>query len=197
MAVVPIQFPVPTEAVIASFNYTDIAEGTGKIIYFGHSSEDSSAVDYHLNTTKVFSSQETTKRTTAGTTTLDFDLPPLNLPLTAKGTCFFSTGISSASGATTKLQVQVKKFDGSTETNISSEITTPTAGGNTKEIVVILIPLTQTLIKIGEILRLTVKLVSTGSANAFVGHDPTNRGTDIPDPVTETMEFHMSFRIDT
>ena len=195
MAQLPVEFPIPAETAIASFNYTDLAEGTGKVIYFGLTSEDGSAVDYHLNSNKLFSAQTSTTRATAGTTTLDFDLAPFNLPLTAKGTAVFSAGISAASSVTTKLQVTVKKYDGTTETNISSEITTATATSATNRMVLIELPLTQTLIKIGELIRLTVKLVSTGTGNAKVAHDPLDR-TDIGSD-SEIMEFHMSFRIDT
>ena len=79
---------------VASFSFEDIASGLGVITFFGIASQDDSAVDYHLVTNKeVFSQPVGTRRTSQGTTTIDFDSSTLNLQRTAKGTAFFSAGM--------------------------------------------------------------------------------------------------------
>jgi hypothetical protein len=193
MAQLQITFPPPQEP-LANYSYEDLAEGTGKVIYYGISSETSAAVDYHLVSSALYSSEISKDVTSNGTTTLDFDLAPFNLPRTAKGTAYFSAGGVAGASATTTLKVQVKKWDGSSETNISSEITTPTLS-NAQDMFLLELPLTQTHFSKGDILRLTVKLVATSGGNACkVGHDPKDRTLDsLPSSV---MEFHMSFRIE-
>ena len=187
-----------TSPVIATFQAQDLAEGTSKQIYFGISSNDGT-VDYHLISNAVYSSQKDTTRNSAGTTTMDFDLGPFNLPRTAKGTAYFSAGLHSNGNGTATLKAQVKKWDGSAETNISSEITAATVTGNggaATEMVFLELPLTQTDFAVGEILRLTVKLTVNNAIQVSVGHDPKNRTVTYSSVAMDSsvMEFQMSYR---
>lgn len=201
----PIKFPATTEAAIASFNYIDIAEGTGTIIFYGISSEDSSAVDYHLISNKdAFSSQAGTERASDGTTTIDFDLGAFNLPQIAKGTAYLSVGVGADNGKGITIKAQVKKYDGTTATNVTSEITSATFTGGAvivSKMIFLKLPITQTSFRQGDILRLTVKFVQNGGAgNTSMGHDPKNRAITNLDPSSSEnstiMAFHMAFRID-
>ena len=45
----PNQYAIPGEKSIASYNYTDIAEGTGTIVFYGGVWEDSTGNYYNLN----------------------------------------------------------------------------------------------------------------------------------------------------
>lgn len=51
----PLNIPVPASASIASFNYTDIAEGTGVVKFYGASRNANGTTDYFLTTSPVYS----------------------------------------------------------------------------------------------------------------------------------------------
>ena len=98
---IPQTFPIPAPQAIASFNFSDIAEGTGVQIFLGYTSELTGGADEHLTTqSSIFSkkiesvfvqSNDTTSRNRID---LDFDLTTFNFPKTIEGTAFFSTGMS-------------------------------------------------------------------------------------------------------
>ena len=189
-----------TSPVIATFQAQDLEEGTGKQIYFGISSNDGT-VDYHLISNAVYSSQKHTRGSGTATFSMDFDLGPFNLPRTAKGTAYFSAGLHESTGGNSSLAVQVKKWDGSSETNISSKITSATLTGNggaAATMVFLEIPLTQTDFEVGDVLRLTVDLIHTSASTGTVGHDPKNRTVTFNSVAMDSsvMEFQMSYRIE-
>lgn len=186
---------------IASFPSEEIASGLGNVVFLGITSEDDSAVDYHLITQTVYSSVSGTRRTSAGTTTIDFDTSAFNLPRTAKGTAFFSAGVGVNGADTIKLLVQLFHVDsGASETNITSEITTKNytgTSGDTSTMMFIALPMTQKHFKKGEFLRMRVKMTTTGSNAQDLGHDPKdqNFGTIVPGTKDTTiMTLVMSFR---
>ena len=125
MARLPTNFRKSSEA-IATFSFEDISSGLGIITFLGIASEESGGVDYHLITNAVHSQPIGTTRSTLGTTTIDFDSSPFNLQRVAKGTASFSAGVGRSDGQTVKLLVQLKRVSNSTETNITSEITSGT-----------------------------------------------------------------------
>jgi len=193
--------------VLVNYNYVDVAEGTGIITFYGIASEDAAVIDYHLiGTAGVYSSQVTTKRAPgAGTTTIDFDLAPFNSPRYPKGTAYFNAGMAVYNSESVHLDVQIKHWDGTTETNLSAEIASQTltvgGGANDSEMVFLKIPITtEKLFAIGDMLRLTVKLTSgIGSGTVEVGHDPANRNGQYLVPTTKNttiMQLQMPFRMD-
>ena len=196
-------YPLPP-APIASFDFEDVAEGTGVVIFFGISSETSGGVDYHLVANKAFSSQPDTTRSTSGTTTIDFDTGTFNLPRTAKGTAYFSAAIGGTTDqARPQLKVQIFHVDAAAaETNITSEITSQefaAPSGVGPEMVFLELPITQKHFAKGEFIRLRVKLVTTTNTTAGVGHDPNNQDptfTSAALKITTVMELQMPFRID-
>ncbi len=201
MVQIPQTYPTIPQP-IATFDFEDIANNTGVVILFGISSETDGGVDYHLVPNKAFSSQSETNRTSSGTTTIDFDLGTFNLPRTAKGTAYFSANIGAATNIIVKVLVQLKHVTNSTETNITSEITSQsvtTGSGVSSEMVFLELPITEKHFKKGDFLRLTVKL-NTNGTNGAVGHDPNNGdGTVVlgsADKITTVMELQMPFRID-
>lgn len=202
MANLPLQFPQPTEQAIASYDWIDIAEGTGIRIFYGIVSETGSGFDYHLIGNKdAYSVVTGTIRTTTGETTLDFDLGKFNLPQTVKGTAYFSCGMG-ANAATVSVKVQGKKDSGGTVTNFTSEITSQTfaPGGSDSEMVFLKLAVTETNFQVGDFIRLTVKLVQAApGTNVTVGHSPKNQDYTNITPGTKNstiMAFHCPFRID-
>ena len=189
MALIPESFPQEPEAAIASFAFTDIAEGTGVQVFFGISSENfTSTVDYHLvGNSDVTSSQSSSSGAATSTTTIDFDTGTFNLPRTVRGTASFSAGMGVLN-ATMHLAAQVKKVAAdNTVINLTSKQSGQifTNAGTDSEMVFIPLPITATgsnaIIKKGEFLRLTVGLhQNTGGVNETeLGHDPKNNDGEL------------------
>lgn len=186
----------------ANYSYQDIADGTGKIVFYGIASTTSAATDYHLVTDTLGWSEPIGTSKSAGTETIDFDAAPFNSPRIPKGTAWISAGIGAEASSTAKLMVQLKHWDGSTETNITDEITSQTVGASSTDMVFMPLPITtEKVFKVGDNVRLTVKLVTTTGVGV-VGHDPQNRdeetGNLVPstDPdITSTMVLTVPFKL--
>ena len=205
MELIPQTFPTPTEAVIASFNFTDIADASGNVIFLGIATEDTGGVEYHLVQTSTFSQPVITARATQGTTTINFNSTVFNLPRTAKGTATFSAAQGATVGELVNLAVSIIHVSAAdVETVIGTEKTSATytsVSGNEAEMVSLRFPLTQTLFKKGDKIRLRVKLVQVNEAGGTeVGHDPEGQdGVFIQaaqEGTTSKMQLHMPFKID-
>ena len=205
---------------IASFSFTDIAEGTGVQIFFGYTSELVGGVDEHLTTkSSIFSKKiETTFVQSADTNDvkridLDFDLSAFNFPKTIDGTGFFSTGMAISGAANAGLNfyliVRIRKWDGTTETEIASaESNHINSSGTIKTIANMSIIIPKTHFASGETLRVTVegwvqsRVTPAGTGTVAIGHDPKNGdatvlvpSTDAPRTTTQ-MVIHIPFRIE-
>ena len=189
---------------IVSFDFVDIAEGTGTIVYHGLVSEISGASSFKLSQTDDFSSLiETTETTFPATTTMDFDSPPFNLQRVLKGIASASIPFYMAQGNANYAHVTAEMFvvNSGVATSISDEVfsTNTVAGGEGKQMFLPM-PLTQTILKVGEQVRCTVKLVTRdGAVNANVGHDPQGRdGTNITtaNKMSSIMKVNIPFRVD-
>ena len=211
---------------IQSYNYTDIAEGTGVINFKLFTTTDSVGNDYILGTQTLYSSLiDTAVSCTASYENftkvgdLDFDLTPFNTPKDIKGTAVFQFShlAKSAGSANTSLDgytiVRVRKWNGTTETEIGSAQSptlSPTVSGDEKSgIVCMEATLTNTHFAAGEILRVTVEMwvkatdVGTNSGVYYVGHDPVNRDSTSADgikpsvdPLIQTFNVYIPFRLD-
>ena len=212
----PYQHP---STAIASYSYTDIAEGTGIVKFYGFTSENSAAVDYHLGTNPFYAgnSPELSWGSAHNTMTLeqdlDFDLTTFNMPQTIRGTATINCCIASyASGGYngfTYIIWRLRKYSGTTETEIASVQTPTIVGGNavtTNEIINVQLTIPLTPFKKGDILRLTALIYNYVDAggNGFyaLGVDPQNRdGTYITpstdDPTSTTkLELYIPFNLD-
>jgi hypothetical protein len=203
---------------IASYNYTDLAEGTGIVKYYGFQSETSAGVDYHLGTNQVYAgggatlSSGYTSNANKKEADVDFDLSAFNAPQTIRGTvtvtgCITANSSGGYNGFTYVI-FKLRKWDGTTETELAS-VQTPTAvsGSNTiTEIINVQMAITKTHFKKGEILRLTAEIwgyVSAGgNGNYALGVDPQNRdgvhmspSTDDPTSTTK-LEVYIPYDID-
>lgn len=213
---IPPVFRKSSEAAIASYSFTDIAEGTGIVKYYGFVEEDSGGVDYYLSTQAVFSRDIDITATGGASASIDadFDLPPFNLPRTVKGTALvtftFSLVTGVGTGGTATATAKIRKWDGSSETDlVTGTSQTITLGGeeSQKDLSVMSLVVPETLFKTGEILRLTMGVTWTRTAGAnngtvYLGTDPQNRdGTNIApstdSPATTTkLEFYCPFKVD-
>lgn len=194
------------ESSIATFNYTDIAEGTGTVVFYGSRINLSGANSYRMSSTKSWGDQPYTDRTTDGTTTMNFDSLPFNLPQIVNGTAFFQAGFGTPDDSTNILTAQLQRVRGAVVTNITDVATSQLlTGGATpaslSDMASMTLACTLTHFKKDDILRCVVTMTSSGSvADGDIGHSPNNVDGRWTTPstldVTTTMEMHIPFRID-
>ncbi len=161
----PQKFPTQPPSAIATYDYIDIATGTGHVTFYGSGSWTSAGLSTYLIQQAFFGNGTLVE----GTSTLD--LSPFNFPSTVKGIAYVSFYLnkSAAGGHTVTMKFQ-KVSD--TTTDISSAIISRTlsAAATTQETLVI--PLTETHFKRGDILRLEV-VISAGAGTATIEVTPT------------------------
>ncbi len=202
------------ERVLATFDFFDVADGTGFVKYW-LSASSSPATDYHLGTEQVYSTVIDTKGTSTTSSTkiidLDFDLTSFNLPRTIRGTALVQSTlkVSSAAGTTINtvfMQTRIRKWDGTNETEIAvarSQNVVQINGTIGHEMILFPITIPKTHFRKGETLRVTVELwgikgVADGASFSWFGHDPQNRdskqlgldpSTDDPVSINKTHIF--------
>ena len=177
---------------VVSYDWTDI-DGTGYIIYYGARTADSVGEDYILTRNTIFSSGIDTTGTTLD---LDFDIE-FNKPQRIKGNLFANIVISSGGATTVTAKVWVRKWDGSSETEIASKTSESTAvGANAGKILAVIVPITtEQIFKKGETLRITISTTTSGPA-LYLNHDPANRAGGHGITLASTqLAFHVPFVI--
>ena len=211
---VPVNYRKSSEAAIASYNYTDIAEGTGVVVLYGVETEDNTTKDYSLVLNSICSTEISTGVTIpTGAATkgldLDFDVK-FNLPKILKGVVRAQiTWSSNASGGanlggTSYVVLRVRKFSEGVETEIAMNtksktlvVAYPSQAGQTA---LIEIPInTRIHFKKDDILRMTVELWSTASAGGDIlslYHDATGSSTAISGIQSTKMIFQVPFVVD-
>ena len=182
-----------SEGSIASYNYTDIADGTGVRTFYLCVTRDSSATDYILTQNRIYSNSVYVTANFED----DFDLTAFNLPMTVKGTAVVNMMYYVNNVNNNYIEVQVRKYNGSAETNVSSTVQSANiSGATTTGVATMKIPLTQTSFKRGDILRLHVKVNTTGGT-FLMGTDPLSRADPATPAFTITNSFiNLPFRID-
>jgi len=182
---VPIVYRKSTEAALASYNFTDIAEGTGVVTYYGATTNDSVGEEYVLLSQTLYSYSLSTATTiTNGTGSYtkfgdyDFDLSTFSLPKTIKGTCLISFGWGLGAGGNPDAYIiwKVRKYDGTTETDLGSVQTEGIKANATNAEELLSFTLTETNFAKGDILRVTCEVwgKNTGGVDyvATFAHSP-------------------------
>lgn len=185
---------------IASYDYTDIAEGTGVVKFEGYQSETDSGINYGLTTSSIYSkyieSSFSSSIPASGTYLIyydkDYDLTAFNTPKTLRGTAIIQqslAGIYTGGSGTpySKVNYLIRKWDGTTETEIASAYsdTLAVGGGYAYQMNTVPITIPRTHFKTGEILRLSVNgyigMPGGGDTGGVftIGHDPKNRDGSI------------------
>ena len=184
MAAYPVSYPTPSAPVIATYQYTDIEDGSGLVNYYLLHRE----ATYHLTTSTKKAAGALTGGAydsgniiAAGTTTLNGDV--YNTARTVKGSAIFSAKVVTTGAAATTISVKLQKVSGGAATDISSAVV---AGGNTQSRYVNFeIALTETYFARGDNIRMILIIVGGGS---HISCDPTE--TDYPSTV------EVPFKID-
>ncbi len=202
--VMPTKYKRAAEGAAATYNYSDIAEGRGYVVYYGASSETTTFV----SPVTIYSGM--THRCGADVNVandddydelidIDFDII-FNMPQNIKGDIliqlpfgFQRTGAGDANNADYKATASVYHYDGTTETQLGSTATTEILNitGMVQgdiESHISTIKVNQSSVqhfKKGETLRFTLKVyLKHASAGALtfiggVGCDPLNRTDDV------------------
>lgn len=209
----PVNIPIPASAAIASFNYTDIAEGTGVVKFYGATHANATTTSYYLTSATPYSNDIVTS---GGGSIADtdhhrvannnFDVT-FNRAQNIKGYAYLNLTMGSKQGGagTTSVLVFVS---GATLQNATTGTTLATASGAIvtfsdsvtiqSQPVLIRFDLTggPYHFKPTETLRLNLQLWARKSGVASVidpgyGHDPANRAEanliESGDPTTLTL----------
>lgn len=208
--------PIPQEQAIASYDYFDIAEGTGIKKFYGLSTSLSTGTTYSLNANPLFSSEIGDSDSPASTNWTnvqdkDFDLAPFNLPKIINGTAYISIYLNAYREGAGWLQAyitaKIRKWDGSSETEIASaqsETLDSSAGGaGARKVLTIPVTVPKTHFKKGETLRLTIvtaaRYSGAGVSRAVIGYDPQNRdfiGNVIADDITPSTDATQTTKVE-
>ncbi len=178
---IPTKFPIYQRGAVASYDFTDIDEGSGVVEYSGVKvSPSNSTFAYHLTTNDNMYSADN-GGTACNGADIDFDVL-FNLPKLVKGNIFVQIPVKLFSSSGTHAAVvtaTVVKWNGVSETAVAATVTSPalnsTAGSQTVQIAVLKLPVsTLTLFKAGETLRVTITGSTSGGTGgtAYILHSP-------------------------
>ena len=198
----------PAQQFLANYDYFDLSNETGTIIYNGLSvSNQGSLPTFGSTTYKYALSREAieseTQETEGATTTddgvsfdKDFDLSTFNLPQTIKGTAYVTLNINLVGeGDSVEAAMSAQIVNATTSTVIATGFSNPAAqtiGTPTDDKVTIPITIPLTNFKAGEVLRLTIFGNTVGQPTTMGGtikvrHDPTTADYEL--------KFYCPFRI--
>jgi len=210
-----------TNNALASYDYYDIAEGTGTKIFYGYVTSGASAISYGLTgDSSIYSNQIDLFNSGSlfGIINVNFDLPAFNLPKTIGGTGLINGVMqvlpfvgSLCSGS---FMVYVNKISSGVTTTLVSgttQLLTKNGGGGLNDFIVLPLTIPQTSFKRGDVLRLNMSGANYKDAGAggpsgvgiALGSDPMNRdgiyikpSSDTNPQTTTRLKFHCPFVLD-
>ena len=156
----PTFFRQSNENTLTSYNYIDIADGTGVQTFYALHSYTNSGAAYFLSSQADYGSDEVITATD-----VDIDLTPFNIPRDATGIANINFYGRMSGGGTTRWWAQLSKVSGGVETPMGSG----TSGTYPGDIQIILkIPITDTHFVKGDVLRLTIMHSGTGTSSYYI-----------------------------
>lgn len=202
MAGVPTNFLPVVPNTVASYNYTDIASGTGVQIWYPCVAN-SVVGDQVLMDTPTITTSGSSRQTNAGTTALAFDSLGFNFPKVVKGNLWCSFGFGKqVATATGSIAFELNKLSGSTETPLHTSGSFAISAAATSGAALCTAAITTpTTIANGDKLRFRVWLTcGTGGGDwVAVGHQPLDGNTtDLNTTTSKTTIFKVGvpFRIE-
>ena len=166
--VLPINFPVPTENTIATYDYFDAIAGVGYRKFYPMIYENSTTVSYALVNDNSLVTPTRGKKITA-TGNYDFDITT-NTPLTISGDATFNYFLSIAGGSFSGTGTIYHVTSGGTETQLGT--VTFLAGVSGQAMYCVKITCTQKSFAIGEKIRFSIDC--TIGATAELSIDPAS-----------------------
>lgn len=177
---VPTRYPEFSRTAIASYDFTDVDEGSGIVEYSGVKLSTSNvAFAYALTTNDNIYSADN-GGTACNGADIDFDVP-FNLPKIIDGYVYVQVPVklfSSSGTHAATITGTVVKYDGSTETTIGATVTSPalnsTAGSQTVKLAVLRITVPRTEFTADDTLRITITGSASGGSGgtAYILHSP-------------------------
>lgn len=207
MGVLPIVFRRSTEEAIASYNFTDIAAGTGIIEFYAGTSYNPT-INYRLSNLRFYSDDIAITATSTDALGIpvkqldvDFDVL-INKSFMAQGLAIVNIPVHwvSSASSTIYLVAKLRKYAGGAETEIASGQSWTMSYGSRMFAINFTVP--QTTFKKGEYMRLTLEVWitnSTGSVSTYhIGTDPQGRtfGGEFTSDNPSTLIFYCPVRID-
>ena len=210
-------FPPVNPNVISTYNYTDIAEGTGVTALNAFAVNESGGISYKLSGNAVAGTPNSSN--TGGTLVnpVIFALSAFNLPKTIKGTAIIdgsfavrSFGGTAPSGSS-YIKFTIEHYDGTTATdigNITTQTITVSGTTTTYSKFCVSINLTEKHFKRGEILRLKAEQTVTNTNPGYglvagsLAFDPLNgdvtdyAGTYSAATYHTNLKLYIPFKLD-
>ncbi len=157
--------------ILTSFNFTDIAEGTGIInFYLSHYKEVTTSFPIMVQNAETYSSSG--DRNLSNGVDIDFDLTPFNLSKTIIGVTNISLWVKSTNPAPT-ITFTLRRVSGGVETTMGS--TTMAVLGLTAQFLARIVIADRVNFKKGDFIRLSMQ--KNNATICFIGTDPTNGAT--------------------
>ena len=204
-----------TTAPIVSYDYTDIEEGTGTVVFYGSVVDEDAVSDYVLSknifnskTIEIASAEKTMTADYVEHVNIDFEVS-FNVAKTVKGHAYLTGSFdyykTADANQTAYWKATLNKVSGGVETEIGSSRFTDAVSSDRVE-KTLRISLTETDFKPGDILRLTIlaygKYTSAGVRTAIYtfGADPKNRDRTRITPSTESdqttqLKLYVPFKL--
>lgn len=187
--VLPQNFPPRQGQAIASYPYTEIKEGTGKVTYYGTRVEvdNTTSNDEHLlvTNTNLHSDEELT--VIDNSSSIDFDVQ-FNTPKIVRGDIVIQIPIrimTRGDVGSIAPQVTIIKWDGTSETTLVSQTTFASKDLNNTSTTgyqnwLCKIPISLTKFKAGETLRVNFEFSESSNASFWLGHNPVGNTEGFP-----------------
>ena len=209
--VLPPHFPIQSTSAIASYSFTDLAEGTGTVVYYGTAEEDNSGITYALSgSTRYAVPRFTTEAVASGGAAvkeidLDFDVT-FNTPRVVNGELYVSIPVTSLCNITDNTNIYViavvsKESGGSTtlSTMTSKTFASGVSGANRRFRIVMKDSVTNINFKRGDILRFNVQIwahlpPASGTCSVTLNHDPLQLEAEVDDIGTD-LTLRVPFKI--
>ncbi len=203
---------------VITYNWTDIINGLGYQTFYGFTTTDSVSTKYSLieSTTNKFSSvidtagAATTNAAYTKVLDVDFDLSEFNAPRIINGTAYLRMSYwaeGTSSGVYTYIIAKIRKWDGTTETEIASVQSEELNNYDVNKTLSMEIEIPLTHFNKNDQLRLTIEgwakdAGATASSNIVISHDPQNRAGTYMNPagdssglLTTRIILQMPFKI--
>ena len=204
-------FP-PGRELNVQYDFYDIASATGYVVFDGMNANDSGGNNYILIDSGVSTKMvglgsatiNSVRVTTSSTTSLDidFDSSIFQIPRTIKGDAYVRVSIADSTGAgapgSMSVTARIRKWDGSSETEIASAVSPAVNLGAAEETsytlrMTIASPVT---IKKGEQLRLTISTDSEIGGAYDLAHSPEDEAISNFSAGNTRLSVAIPFRIE-
>jgi hypothetical protein len=191
----PNNFPLPAENVISTYQYNDIADGTGIVNFYFYKASDKDGDVYKLGTEVVPSEEIEVLLQNDAPKTYTFYSGQFNTPRILKGNIIITwSQRATGNGANDTTSWKVYHYDGSTSTQIGDTYSFTTNDNADK---VAIIPITTEVnFKIGDSIKVEL-LLSGGTAGRTTawGIDPEDRDGTYVIPSTQQSHTASTIRI--